>query len=135
MEKPHTDIDKLQQKIDRERTAAKVAANKSVNNKLAPARSTSSGLVLTLAGGLVVLGLAFTYAQMLGRQAVTRVTAGSIGAAAGLLVGYSIGRKDKAEEDSSRFPLVTATNNTTAAKDLTLSPPYRNKLSISARSL
>ena len=99
MEKPHTDLDKLQQEIDREQTAAKVAAKKSVTNKLAPARSSSSGIVLTLAGGLVVLGLAFTYAQILGRQAVTRFTAGSIGAAAGLLVGYSIGRKDKAEED------------------------------------
>ena len=53
MEKPHTDLDKLQQEIDREQTAAKVAAKKSVTNKLAPARSSSSGIVLTLAGGLV----------------------------------------------------------------------------------
>lgn len=81
MEKPRKDIDKLQQEIDRERTAAKVAAKKSVTAILAPAKSSSSGIVLTLAGGLVVLGLAFTYAQMLGRQAVTRFTAGSIGAA------------------------------------------------------
>ena len=50
---PHTDLDKLQQEIDREQTAAKVAAKKSVTNKLAPARSSSSGIVLTLAGGLV----------------------------------------------------------------------------------
>ncbi|QNI85954.1 hypothetical protein SynPROS71_02185 [Synechococcus sp. PROS-7-1] len=52
MEKPRTDIDKLQQEIDRERTAAKEAAKKSVTAKLAPAKSSSSEVVLTLAGGL-----------------------------------------------------------------------------------
>ncbi|QNI85686.1 hypothetical protein SynPROS71_01905 [Synechococcus sp. PROS-7-1] len=94
MENPQKAIDKLQQEIDHERAAVEGAVRKSTTSNLA-SKTSSSGIVLTLAGGLVVLGLSFTYAQMLGRQAVTRLTAGSFGGAAGLLVGFAIGRQEK----------------------------------------
>ena len=87
MEDPKKDISKLQDEIDKEHAAVK----KATVTDLVP-RSSFSGTVLGIAGGLVVLGLAFTYAQMLGRQTVMKITAGSIGGAPGLVVGYALAR-------------------------------------------
>ena len=87
MDDPKKDISKLQDEIDKEQAAAK----KATASELAP-KGSFSGTVLGIAGGLVLLGLAFTYAQMLGRQTVMKITAGSIGGAAGLVAGYALGR-------------------------------------------
>ena len=87
MEDAKKDFSKLQDEIDKEQAAVK----KATASDLGP-KSSFSGTVLGIAGGLVVLGLAFTYAQMLGRQTVMKITAGSIGGAAGLVVGYALGR-------------------------------------------
>lgn len=91
MENPRKDIDELLREIDSERTA--------VTRSSDATQTSGFGVVVTLAGGLLVLGLAVTYAQMLGRQSVTRLTAGSIGGAAGLLVGYAIGRQKEGRRD------------------------------------
>ena len=87
MDDPTKDISKLQDEIDKEQAAVKKATASGLGPK-----GSFSGAVLGIAGGLVVLGLAFTYAQMLGRQTVMKITAGSIGGAAGLVVGYALGR-------------------------------------------
>ena len=49
--------------------------------------------VLTGAGMLVVLGLSVSLASELTKDQVTALTAGSVGAAGGLVIGYSVGRK------------------------------------------
>ena len=58
-------------------------------------RPQSLGLdaVLTGAGMLVVLGLSVSLASQLTKDQVTALTAGSVGAAGGLVVGYTVGRK------------------------------------------
>ena len=87
MDDPKKDISKLQDEIDKEQAAVKKATATDLGSK-----GSFSGAVLGIAGGLVVLGLAFTYAQMLKEQTVMKITAGSIGGAAGLVVGYALGR-------------------------------------------
>ena len=42
---------------------------------------------------LVVLGLSVSFASQLTKDQVTALTAGSVGAAGGLVVGYTVGRK------------------------------------------
>ena len=49
--------------------------------------------VLTGAGMLVVLGLSVSLASQLTKDQVTALTAGSIGASGGLVIGYGVGRK------------------------------------------
>ena len=49
--------------------------------------------MLTGAGMLVVLGLSVSLASELTKDQVTALTAGSVGAAGGLVIGYSVGRK------------------------------------------
>lgn len=56
-------------------------------------RNKSLYAVVTGAGILLVLGLAMGFASRLSDKQVTSFTAGSVGASAGLVVGYFVGRK------------------------------------------
>ena len=94
MTDPQKDIDRLQREIDDVRTDAD-RASKGSPPKPVLYRPQSLGLdaVLTGAGMLVVLGLSVSLASQLTKDQVTALTAGSVGAAGGLVVGYTVGRK------------------------------------------
>tara|TARA_B100001173_G_scaffold250321_1_gene221107 strand:+ start:130 stop:423 length:294 start_codon:yes stop_codon:yes gene_type:complete len=94
MTDPKKDIDRLQREIDDVRTDSD-RASKGAPPKPVPYRPQSLGLdaVLTGAGMLVVLGLSVSLASQLTKDQVTALTAGSVGAAGGLVVGYTVGRK------------------------------------------
>ena len=94
MPDPKKDIERLQREIDHARSDAD-RAFKGEPPKPVLHRQSSLGLdaVLTGAGMLVVLGLSVSLASELTKDQVTALTAGSVGAAGGLVIGYSIGRK------------------------------------------
>ena len=91
---PKKDIDRLQREIDDVRTDAD-RASKEASPKPLLYRPQNLGLdaVLIGAGMLVVLGLSVSLASQLTKDKVTALTAGSIGGAGGLVIGYGIGRK------------------------------------------
>ena len=94
MTDPKKDIDRLQREMDEARTEAnrafKVEPPKPVFYK---PQSLGLDVVLTGAGMLVVLGLSVSLASQLTKDQVTALTAGSVGAAGGLVIGYTVGRK------------------------------------------
>ena len=90
MTDPKKDIDRLQREMDEARTDA-VNAGKGEVEKAT--KNQSLDAVVTGAGMLLVLGLAMGFASRLSAQQVTSLTAGSVGASAGLVVGYAVGRR------------------------------------------
>ena len=94
MPDPKKDIERLQREIDHARSDAD-RAFKGEPPKPVLHRQSSLGLdaVLTGAGMLVVLGLSVSLASELTKDQATALTAGSVGAAGGLVIGYSVGRK------------------------------------------
>lgn len=94
MTDPKKDINRLQREMDEARTEAD-RAFKGEPPKPVLYKPQSLGLdaVLTGAGMLVVLGLSVSLASQLTKDQVTALTAGSVGAAGGLVIGYTVGRK------------------------------------------
>tara|TARA_B100000674_G_scaffold440713_1_gene403777 strand:- start:683 stop:1123 length:441 start_codon:yes stop_codon:yes gene_type:complete len=90
MTDPKRDIDRLQQEMDQARTDAAKAGKGEVVK--AP-KNQSLDAVVTGAGMLLVLGLAVGFASRLTLKQVKSLTAGSVGASAGLVVGYFVGRR------------------------------------------
>ena len=94
MNDPKKDIDKLQQEMEQARADADKASR---SNALKPVlyKPQNIGLdaVIAGAGMLVVIGLSVALASQLTKDQVTALTAGSIGGAGGLVIGYGIGRK------------------------------------------
>jgi len=90
MTDPKRDIDRLQQEMDQARTDAAYAGKGDVVTK---PKNESLDAVGTIAGMLILLGLAVGFASRLTAKQVTSLTAGSIGASAGLVVGYFVGRR------------------------------------------
>ena len=90
MTDPTKDIDRLQREMDEARTGAANAGKGEVEKAT---KSQSLDAVVTGAGMLLVLGLAMGFASRLSAQQVTSLTAGSVGASAGLVVGYAVGRR------------------------------------------
>ena len=94
MTDPKKDIDRLQREIDDARSDADRAfMGEPPKPVLYRQRSLGLDAVLTGAGMLVVLGLSVSLASELTKDQVTALTAGSVGAAGGLVIGYSVGRK------------------------------------------
>lgn len=94
MTDPKKDLDRLQREIDDARTEAD-RAFKGDPPKPVLYRAHNLGLdaVLTGSGMLVVLGLSVSLASQLTKGQVTALTAGSIGASGGLVIGYGVGRR------------------------------------------
>tara|TARA_B100001057_G_scaffold218769_1_gene218927 strand:- start:34 stop:327 length:294 start_codon:yes stop_codon:yes gene_type:complete len=94
MTEPKKDIDRLQREIDDVRTDAD-RAPRGAPPKPVVYKPQNLGLdaVLTGAGMLVILGLSVSLASQLTKDQVTALTAGSVGAAGALVVGYTVGRK------------------------------------------
>ena len=94
MTDPKKDIDRLQREMDEARTEAD-RAFKGDPPKPVLYKPQNLGIdaVLTGAGMLVVLGLSVSLASQLTKDQVTALTAGSVGAAGGLVIGYTVGRK------------------------------------------
>ena len=90
MTDPKKDIDRLQREMDEARTDAANAGKGDVEKAT---KHQSLDAVVTGAGMLLVLGLAMGFASRLSAQQVTTLTAGSVGASAGLVVGYAVGRR------------------------------------------
>jgi len=94
MTDPNKEISQLQEEMD---TARQEAKKQTKGEDLAQTairpQNTSLDYVITGAGMLVVLGLAVSFSSQLTREQVTALTAGSMGGAGGLVLGYSIGRK------------------------------------------
>ena len=90
MTDPKQDINRLQREMDKDRDDAARATRGEVVK--AP-KNQSLDAVVTGAGMLLVLGLAMGFASRLSAQQVTSLTAGSVGASAGLVVGYAVGRR------------------------------------------
>ena len=90
MTDPKKDIDRLQREMDEARTDAANAGKGEVEKAT---KHQSLDAVVTGAGMLLVLGLAMGFASRLSPQQVTSLTAGSVGASAGLVVGYAVGRR------------------------------------------
>ena len=94
MSDPKKEITKLQEEMDAARQEAKKQSKGEVLAQTATRlQNTSLDYVITGAGMLVVLGLAVSFSSQLTKDQVTALTAGSIGGAGGLVVGYSIGRR------------------------------------------
>ena len=87
---PLRDIDRLQREMDQARTDA---ANAGRGEMVKAPKNQSLDAVVTGAGMLLVLGLAVGFASRLTAKQVTSLTAGSVGASAGLVVGYFVGRR------------------------------------------
>ena len=94
MTDPKKAIDRLQREMDEARTEAD-RAFKGDPPKPVLYKPQNLGIdaVLTGAGMLVVLGLSVSLASQLTKDQVTALTAGSVGAAGGLVIGYTVGRK------------------------------------------
>ena len=94
MTAPKKDIDRLQREMDEARTEAD-RAFKGEPPKPVLYRQQAFGLDSVLIGAamLVVLGLSVSLAGQLTKDQVTALTAGSVGAAGGLVIGYTVGRK------------------------------------------
>ena len=94
MTDPKKDMDRLQRERDDARTDVD-RAFKGETPKPVLYRPQNLGLdsVLTGAGMLVVLGLSVSLASQLTKDQVTALSAGSVGAAGGLVIGYTVGRK------------------------------------------
>ena len=94
MTDPKKDLDRLQREIDDARTEAD-RAFKGDPPKPVLYKPQNLGLdaVITGAGMLVVVGLSVSLASQLTKDQVTALTAGSIGASGGLVIGYTLGRK------------------------------------------
>ena len=90
MTDPKKDIDRLQREMDEARTDAANAGKGEVEKAT---KNQSLDAVVTGAGMLLVLGLVMGFASRLSAQQVTSLTAGSVGASAGLVVGYAVGRR------------------------------------------
>ena len=90
MTDPQKDIDRLQREMDQTRTNA---ANAGKGEMVKAPNNQSLDAVVTGAGMLLVLGLAVGFASRLTAKQVTSLTAGSVGASAGLVVGYFVGRR------------------------------------------
>ena len=94
MNDPTKDISKLQEEMDKAREDAALSQQgKSLKPDLHESKNLNFDAVLTGAGMLVVLGLSVSFASQLTRDQVTALTAGSIGASGGLVIGYGIGRR------------------------------------------
>ena len=94
MNDPAKDISKLQEEMDKAREDAALSQRgKSQRPDLTESKNLNFDAVLTGAGMLVVLGLSVSFASQLTRDQVTALTAGSIGASGGLVIGYCIGRR------------------------------------------
>jgi len=94
MTDPKKDIDRLQREMDEARTEANRAfKGEPPKPVLYKPQSLGLDVVLTGAGMLVVLGLSVSLASQLTKDQVTALTAGSVGAAGGLVIGYTVGRK------------------------------------------
>lgn len=90
MTDPKQDINRLQREVDQARNDAAKARKGEV---VEPQSNQSLDAVVTGAGMLLVLGLAMGFASRLSDKQVTSLTAGSVGASAGLVVGYFVGRR------------------------------------------
>ena len=90
MTDPKQDINRLQREMDKARDDAARATRAKV---VETPNNQSLDAVVTGAGMLLVLGLAMGFASRLSAQQVTSLTAGSVGASAGLVVGYAVGRR------------------------------------------
>ena len=94
MNDPQKEIDKLQDEIDKAREdTGKIQRGEALKPVLYQPKSLRFDAVLTGAGVLVVLGLSVSLASQLTKDQVTALTAGSIGASGGLVIGYGIGRR------------------------------------------
>ena len=94
MDDPEKDIDRLQREMDQARSDAdKASSSNSLKPVLYKPQNIGLDAVIAGAGMLVVLGLSVALASQLTKDQVTALTAGSIGSAGGLVIGYGIGRK------------------------------------------
>ena len=92
MDDPTKEIDNLQKEIDQQRVAAKHAQISKPQANLKKSANGSFDAVLVGAGLLIVMTIAVNAATKLRPSQITAISGGSIGAAAGLVVGYLIGR-------------------------------------------
>ena len=92
MDEPTKDIANLQKEIDQQRDAARRAQISKPEAKPKKSANKSLDAVLVGAGLLVVMTVAVNAASKLRPSQITALSAGSIGGAAGLVVGYLIGR-------------------------------------------
>ena len=93
MNHPKKEISQLQDEMDSAREEAKKLSKTGAQaQNISRSQNTSFDYVITGAGMLVVLGLAVSFSGQLTRDQVTALTAGSIGGAGGLVIGYSMGR-------------------------------------------
>ena len=94
MNDPKKDISKLQDEIDKARKdAAKSQRGEALKPVIYQPKSLSFDAVLTGAGVLIVLGLSVSLASQLTKDQITALTAGSLGASGGLVIGYGLGRR------------------------------------------
>ena len=93
MNDPKKDISKLQDEMDKAREDA-ANAQRAATLKPVVYKPQNFGLdvVMVGAGMLIVLGLSVTLASQLTKDQVTALTAGSIGGAGGLVIGYGLRR-------------------------------------------
>ena len=94
MTDPKKDIDRLQQEMDQARADAdRASKGQSLKPVLYKPQNFGLDVVIAGAGMLVVLGLSVSLASQLTKDQVTALTAGSIGGAGGLVIGYGLGRR------------------------------------------
>ena len=91
---PKKDIDRLQREMDQARTDA-ANAGKKVPTEVIYEKPSGQSLEAVVASAvtLLVVALALLFANRAPKEQVTAIAAGSVGANAGLLVGYAVGRR------------------------------------------
>ena len=94
MTDPKKDIDRLQREMDQARTDA-ANAGKKAPTEVTYEKSSGQTLEAVVASAvtLLVVALALLSANRAPKEQVTAIAAGSVGANAGLLVGYGVGRR------------------------------------------
>ena len=92
MTDPKKEIDRLQREIDDVRTNAdRASKGEPPKPVLYKPQSLGLGAVHTRAGMLVILVLSVSLARQFTKDQETYLTKGSVGAAGGLVVGYTVG--------------------------------------------
>ena len=97
MTDPQKDIDRLQREMDQFRTDA-ANAGKKAPTEVTYEKSSGQSLEAVVASAvtfvtLLIVALALLFANRAPKEQVTAIAAGSVGANAGLLVGYAVGRR------------------------------------------
>ena len=94
MTEPKKDIEQLLKEMDQTSdNAAKVRRGEAKSELMSKQRNQHFDAIVTGASMLIIFSMALFYANQATKQQVNVIASGSVGASAGLLIGYAAGRR------------------------------------------